>query len=157
MWTGQGTILGQGLFSLDTLSNISNIKSIFTIIVIILIFLRIMGIIWTAKDIATRTNSILLQVISIILVTIFTPILGLPLYKVIRPVSYKKDKIPRREACATGLIACYNCHTLNPREYICCINCGEHLKIKCKECGSDYPHTYQYCNVCGAPNLDIEK
>ena len=124
------------------------------IAVIFLVFLRVVCIIWTARDIIHRTNSFSLQVISILLVTFLTPFVGLPLYFLVRPISFKKDRIPRREACASSLVECYNCHTLNPKEYVCCVACGERLKIKCKECGNSYPHSFGYCNICGAPNID---
>jgi RNA polymerase subunit RPABC4/transcription elongation factor Spt4 len=119
-----------------------------------LIFLRIISIIRTARDINTRTNNSFVQIISILLVTLLTPIIWLPLYLIMRPVYFKKDKIPRREANATNLVVCYNCKTLNPKEYNCCINCWEHLKVKCKECEGKYPHDYHYCNQCGAPNIE---
>ncbi|MEI8091646.1 MAG: zinc ribbon domain-containing protein [bacterium] len=88
------------------------------------------------------------------LVTFLSPILGLPVYFIIRPVYYKNDSIPRRESCALNLVACDNCHTLNPKEYECCIACGEKLKVVCKQCGKQYPHAYAYCPICGAPNIE---
>ncbi|MEI7919340.1 MAG: hypothetical protein WCH65_03945 [bacterium] len=57
--------------------------------VIFLVFLRVVAIIWTTKDIINRTNSFSLQVISILLVTFLTPFVGLPLYFLVRPLSYK--------------------------------------------------------------------
>jgi hypothetical protein len=106
------------------------------------------------KDIINRTNSFSLQIISILFVTFLTPLVWLPIYFLIRPLSYKRDRIPRREACASNLIPCYNCNTLNSKEYVCCIACGERLKVKCKECGNSYAHSFAYCNICGAPNID---
>jgi RNA polymerase subunit RPABC4/transcription elongation factor Spt4 len=138
------------------LSNFSSLENLSTTIIIVLIFLRIVSIIRTAKDISARTNSHLMQIVSILLVTFFTPIIGLPIYHIIRPIWYKKDKMPRREACISTMTVCQKCNTLNPKEYECCINCGERLKISCKECGTDYPHNYSYCPKCGAPNITIK-
>jgi hypothetical protein len=121
---------------------------------LLLIFLWIIAVIWTAKDILARTNNSGLQVISILLVTLLSPLIGLPLYFIVRPVYFKKDLIPRRESCALNLITCGNCHTLNPKEYECCIACGEKLKISCKECSKEFPHVYGYCPACGAPNIE---
>lgn len=141
--------------SLSSLFNVSGVALRMNILAIFLIFLRIVAIIRTTKDIINRTNSFSLQVISILLVTFLTPLIGLPLYFLIRPITYKRDRIPRREACASNLVPCYNCHTLNPREYVCCIACGERLKVKCKQCGNSYAHSFAYCNICGAPNIDL--
>lgn len=124
------------------------------IFAIFLVFLWIVAIIRVTKDIINRTNSFSLQVISVLLVTFLTPLVGLPIYFLVRPISLKTDRIPWREACASNLVACYNCQTLNPKEYVCCISCGERLKIKCKECGNTYAHSFAYCNNCGAPNID---
>lgn len=141
--------------SFSSLFNVSGVALRMNILAIFLIFLRIVAIIRTTKDIINRTNSFSLQVISILLVTFLTPLIGLPLYFLIRPITYKRDRIPRREACASNLVPCYNCHTLNPREYVCCIACGERLKVKCKQCGNSYAHSFAYCNICGAPNIDL--
>ncbi|NOZ44174.1 MAG: hypothetical protein GXP45_03415 [bacterium] len=52
------------------------------------------------------------------------------------------------------MIMCYNCHTLNPKEYNNCIACGEILRIACKQCNEKHPHNYRYCPKCGAPNIE---
>ena len=127
-------VLDNSSWTLASLFGASGVSLRINIIAIFLIFFRVVAIIRTSKDIINRTNSFSLQVISILLVTFLTPLVGLPLYFLIRPLSYKRDRIPRREACASNLVPCYNCNTLNPREYVCCIACGERLKIKCKEC-----------------------
>ena len=155
MGTWVGVVLDKSSWSLSSLFSTSGVSLRINIIMIFLIFLRVIAIIRTAKDIINRTSSFSLQVISILLVTFLTPLVGLPLYFLVRPISYKRDRIPRREACASNLVPCYNCTTLNPKEYVCCIACGERLKIKCKECWNSYAHSFAYCNICGAPNIDL--
>ena len=154
MWSWIGVILNKSTWSIDWLIQANWIWFILNIILIVFVFLRIISILRVAKDIISRTNNSWLQIISILLVTFLTPIIWLPLYHVIKPIYYKKDRIPRREACASSLTPCYNCGILNPKEYECCINCGEQLKIKCKECSNHYPQVYSYCNSCWAPNID---
>lgn len=154
MDTSVGTVIDKSTRSFSSIFSASGMALWINIAVMFFIFLWIIVIIWTTRDIINRTNSFSLQVISILLVTFLTPIVWLPIYHLIRPIYYKKDRIPRREACASNLVECYNCHTLNPKEYVCCIACGERLKVKCKECGNSYPHSFAYCNVCGAPNID---
>ncbi len=155
MGTWVGVVLDKSSWTLASLFGGSGVSFWINAIAIFLIFLRLVAIIRVTKDVINRTNSFSLQVISILFVTFLTPLVGLPLYFLIRPISYKRDRIPRREACASNLVPCYNCNTLNPKEHICCIVCGERLKIKCKECWNNYAHSFGYCNVCGAPNIDI--
>lgn len=132
-----------------------SLEGLYTTIIIIFIFLWIISIIRTAKDISSRTNSTTLQVISILLVTFFSPLIGLPLYHIIKPIWYKKDRMPRREAFISNMIICQKCKTINSKDYECCINCGEKIKITCKECGSLYPHNYHYCPKCWWPNIEL--
>lgn len=155
MGTWVGVVLNKSSWSLASLFGGNGLTLWINIIVVFFIFLRIVAIIWVTKDIINRTNSFSLQVISILFVTFLTPLIWLPLYFLVRPMSYKKDRIPRREACASNLIPCFNCHVLNPKEYTCCIACGERLKTKCKECWNSYAHSFAYCNSCGAPNIDV--
>ncbi len=155
MDTWVGLVLDKSSWSFSSLLNSGGVSLWINIAVMFLIFLRIVAIIRTTKDIIHRTNSFGLQMISIVMVTLFTPVIGLPLYFLIRPLSYKMDRIPWREACASNLIACYNCGTLNAKEHVCCVSCGERLKVKCKECWNSYAHSFAYCNICGAPNIDL--
>ena len=139
------------------LSNIlaaQGIEFVMQIVTTLLIIFWILAIIWVAKDSGSRTHKLGFQMISIILVTLLTPILGIPIYLVLRPIAYKHDRLPWREAAVMNLIVCYNCGTLNPRDHEFCLACGEALKIKCKQCNKNYPHTYDYCQSCGAPNIE---
>jgi hypothetical protein len=154
MGTWVGVILDKSSRSLSSLFGVSGVALRINIIAVFFVFLRIISIIRVTRDIIHRSNSFSLQVISILFLTFLTPLVWLPLYLLIRPMNYKTDRIPRREACASNLVACYNCTTLNPKEYLCCVACGERLKIKCKECGNNYAHSFAYCNICGAPNID---
>ena len=149
---------GSGLTNNPNLdfTQFSWLENLSTAIIVALIFLRIISIVRTARDISARTNSYILQIVSILLVTFLSPIIWLPLYHIIKPIWYKKDKIPRREAFISNMTLCQNCNTLNPKEYECCINCGKKLKVICRECSTDYPHNYHYCPKCGAPNINIK-
>ncbi len=149
-----GMVVDKSTRNLSTLFSASGVALWINIAAVFFIFFWVIVVVWTTKDIINRTTSFSLQIISIVLVTFLTPIVWLPLYFLIRPLSYKKDRIPWREACASNLIPCYNCSTLNAKEYVCCIACGERLKIKCKECWNNYAHSFAYCNICGAPNID---
>lgn len=133
------------------INNIFTSSEIIKIIIIFFMFLWIISIIWTAKDISHRTKNLFHQSIHILLVTILSPLIGLPIYFILRPIHYHKDKLPRREAEVMKLLNCYNCRTLNFKTYDFCTNCGEPLKIKCKKCWNKCCYTYAYCNECWWP------
>lgn len=142
------------LWEID-LSQLANLDKVGIAAVSFIIFLWLICIICVAKDISARTENHFIQIISIIFVTFLTPIVWLPIYRAIRPIGYKRDKTPWRDACLSNSIICTNCDTLNPKEYNCCIKCGKKLKVKCKECEKEFTHDYQYCPYCGAPNLKV--
>ena len=139
---------------LDTQNPEGSSKTIAIIIVWIVIFFWIITIIRTAKDISARTDSSFFHIISVLFITLLTPIIGLPLYLAIRPIWYKWDKTSWRDSCLSSSCVCQSCWTLNPKEYKNCIKCGEKLVVTCKECNKEYPNEYRYCPSCWAPNIE---
>ena len=113
----------------------------------------ITSIIWVARDSIQRTDSVWLYTLYILLVTVFTPLIGIPIYLLIRPMNYIKDRIPRRESMVIKNIPCEKCGMMNLHKHRYCVFCGEKLTCTCKECGKSYPYHYEYCFYCGAPNL----
>lgn len=77
------------LFTNDNLLQLQGIQQMINWILSFFIFCWILSIIWVSKDIHARTNSIVLQCICILIITICTPIIGLPIYRTIRPLKYK--------------------------------------------------------------------
>ena len=146
--------LGQLIWLIQTGWEAESSKNLTMIIVWILAFLWIIIIIWTAKDISARTDSSFFHIISILFVTLLTPIIWLPLYLAIRPIWYKWDKTSWRDSCLSSSCVCQNCWTLNPKEYKNCIKCWEKLVVVCKECDNEYPNEYRYCPNCWAPNIE---
>lgn len=123
-------------------------------LIVLFVIFWVLSIVWVARDSLARSNKLSTQVISIMIVTLLSPIIGLPLYLTFRPIRYSHDTLPRREAAVMSMIVCYNCAALNPKDHEYCLACGEPLKIKCKQCGKNYPHSYGYCSDCGAPNIE---
>lgn len=120
----------------------------------IVLFLWVIFILWTMKDISARSNSVLVQILCILLVGVGTPIVWLPLYLLFRPIRYKWDRIGRREALALQIVQCYACGSRNPIFHDYCIACGSELTVKCKECKHHYQLHYEFCPSCGAPNTE---
>lgn len=132
--------------------NASN--DVFTRWVGVALFLRVITILRTMKDIGARTHNVFVQILSILLVGIGTPIIGLPLYLLFRPIRYKWDRLARREALVLQVAQCYGCGTRNPNFHDYCISCWSELSVKCKECKHHYQLHYEFCPSCGAPNTE---
>lgn len=156
MGTGVWVVLNKSTWDLWYLFNVWNIWIIINILLIVFVFFWIASIIRVLKDISARTDNAFLQIVSMLCVTLLTPVFGLPLYLIIRPIYYKKDKMLRREAVMADVSFCLNCNSMNSSDNEHCVNCGEPIKIWCKQCASKYNSNYKYCPDCGAPNIEIE-
>ena len=74
MDTSAGMVIDKSTRNLSTLFSVSGVALWINIVAVFFIFLWVIAVIWTTKDIINRTNSFSLQIISIVLVTLFTPI-----------------------------------------------------------------------------------
>jgi len=110
-------------------------------------------ILWTARDIYARSDNGGFQFVCILLVIVGSPLIGLPLYLLIRPISLKDDIVGRQTLIDMESVTCGSCMRPNLTGYDHCVFCGSTLKIHCKNCKEMYPHTHRYCFKCGAPNL----
>lgn len=128
----------------------------FYVIISPFIIFWVWTILWTTKDISQRTDNLAYQLFSMLLVFIWTPFIGFPLYFIIRPSS-KLDDIWWKDAIRTNVIKCFECETYNLSSNKFCVECWNKLKINCKQCWKGYYYWYNYCPECWAPNTDIEE
>ena len=75
--------------------------------------LRLAILIWTIKDASARSSSFWFQLLSVVLIIWFTPILWLLIYIAIRPQWWKRDKTPWRDTLFQKTQICENCWELN--------------------------------------------
>ncbi|MBQ9553457.1 hypothetical protein IJU97_00365 [bacterium] len=68
-----------------------------------------MCVIWVLRDAMARSNSSFYQFISVFLVVVLTPIIGLPLYLAFRPLVYKWERGVWREALEQTITECPHC------------------------------------------------
>lgn len=86
-------IVGSGdTVPIETIAQFNGLEVIVSSMIGFYIFLRILSIIWVSRDIHARTQSTILQLIAILLVTFLSPLIWLPLYITMRPVRYKPIK-----------------------------------------------------------------
>lgn len=120
-------------------------------------------IIWVVKDITNRTTNILVQVLSILIVILFTPIFGLPIYLLIRPRTtifekyYEEEtqleseeneeieeKIEKKE-----ILKCPHCSKHIEDDFLFCPYCKEKLTKKCEKCNKEIKIYWSNCPYCG--------
>lgn len=101
-------------------------------LLVILLWLTVL--VWVLKDSIARSKNIAFHVIAILLVTVLTPIFGLPLYLAIRPISYCQDRATARSMLISLTQTCPHCKAKNPNAYAFCFSCGHHLVRDCTHC-----------------------
>lgn len=138
---------------LDTIFSPNNTSELNTLIWSMIAIIWIYCTLRAARDIYSRSDSSLFQLFCIFLVIVGSPIIGLPLYLLIRPLTRKDDSLGRQMLIDMESVPCSSCMRPNLTGYDHCVFCGSALKISCKNCKEMYPHTHQYCYKCGAPNL----
>ena len=121
---------------------------------IIIFLIRLAILIRTIKDASARSSSFWFQLLSVLLIIGFTPILWLLLYIAIRPQWWKRDKTPWRDTLFQKSQICDNCWEFNQIDHLYCTSCWESLHISCRECQNKYSSSYSYCPNCGAPRLE---
>lgn len=110
------------------------------------------SVIWTVRDITDRTGNVLIQTFSVLLVVIFTPILGLPLYLLIRPRTTLAEKYYEEAGIAESeyVSVCPKCDGEVGEDFRFCPHCGEELLDACANCGAPKEKDWKFCAVCGS-------
>ena len=111
-------------------------------------------VLWAFKDIATRTRNVAFQLLCGLIAGI--PIIGLPIYFLLRPTRQLDDK-DWRETTTFDYTLCPGCNTINNRNHNYCINCWNMLRTECKECKENFWLDFAYCPNCWGPNLALEE
>jgi hypothetical protein len=110
------------------------------------------SVIWTVRDITDRTGNLLIQTFSVLLVVVFTPILGLPLYLLIRPRTTLAERYYEEAGIAESeyVSVCPNCDTEVGEDFRYCPHCGGQLLDECPACGAPKDKDWKFCASCGS-------
>ncbi len=113
-------------------------------------------VIWTLRDIRSRTHDIFAWVLAVILVLAAGPI-GLLLYVLIRPketMAQQFDRQLEEEALLRDITtrrACPSCQAVTEPEWLVCPHCRTELRRTCGECGRPLELDWVLCPFCKAP------
>jgi RNA polymerase subunit RPABC4/transcription elongation factor Spt4 len=111
-------------------------------------------IVWTFRDIRARSRDILAQILSPLLVAIFT-LPGILVYILLRPKETLSDAYERalaEEAVLQDLEdrrTCPSCQRVIREDYILCPHCQHQLREHCVNCGRLINPTWELCPYCG--------
>jgi RNA polymerase subunit RPABC4/transcription elongation factor Spt4 len=116
-------------------------------------------VIWTFRDIRSRSRDVFAQILATLMVLIFFPFFPLPgliLYMILRPRQTLAEVYERsleEEALLQGIeerMACPGCNRRIHEEYMICPTCHTRLKKACVSCGRLLHLRWNICPWCGA-------
>jgi RNA polymerase subunit RPABC4/transcription elongation factor Spt4 len=114
-------------------------------------------VVWTFRDIRSRTQDFLSQILATVLAAVF-PIAGLLIYMILRPRQTLAE-IYERQLEEESLLAemterqtCGNCHARIETDFQVCPSCGQKLKRSCPKCERLLELRWTFCPYC-ATNL----
>jgi len=140
---------------LDSLSKALGFIVGFMVAFLIIFWLSL--IIWTFRDIRSRTQDLLSQILATVLVTVFF-VGGLFIYLILRPRQTLAE-IYERQLEEESLLAemterqtCNHCHARIESDFQICPSCGQKLKRPCPKCERLLELRWAFCPYC-ATNL----
>jgi len=148
---------------LKFLIEIITIENVVKFFVLYFIIIWIFLIVWVAKDISNRTQSSFMQVISVLIMILFTP-LGIFLYLLIRPwktlfdqyseeieenLKFLNDEVKAKIWKENfEVISCPQCKAEIEKEFKFCPSCKAKLKKICENCWEILELDCKKCPSC---------
>lgn len=141
------------------------------LVVIYFFIIWISIIVWVLKDITNRTNSLLLQLLSLLIVVFLTP-LWVFLYLLIRPAKTNLEKMYKEIDDNLDLLSrimkdkywncdstnrCPTCNTKLMDDFKYCPVCSTKVKVTCKECKKELDPDWKVCPYCSKKVKDKEE
>jgi RNA polymerase subunit RPABC4/transcription elongation factor Spt4 len=119
-------------------------------------------VIWTYRDIRTRSRDPLVQILSTLLVGVLS-LPGVIVYLILRPARTLEEDYQRtleEEALLQALEdlpLCPGCERRVKDAWQVCPNCHTKLKKSCEECGSLMELPWNICPFCGTPAPGVRR
>ena len=111
-------------------------------------------IVWTYRDVRSRSRDVLAQILAVLLVVVFN-VFGLLVYTLLRPRTTLAEEYERslaEEAILQDLEErrlCPSCQRRVAPDYIVCPWCHHQLKLRCVGCGRLLNPSWDVCPYCG--------
>lgn len=113
---------------------------------------------WVYRDVRQRTDDLVTQLVGIAIALAF-PIVGLPVYFVLRPRETLQDSYDRQleESVILSELhnqsVCPNCRRPAQPDFVVCAHCATSLKQACQQCGRLLHVQWRHCPYCAAPRV----
>jgi RNA polymerase subunit RPABC4/transcription elongation factor Spt4 len=113
-------------------------------------------VVWTFRDIRSRTRDVFAWFLATVLVLILGPI-GWLLYFLLRPretLAQVYDRQLEEEVLLRDITvrrACRKCQTVTEADWLLCPRCGTELRHQCADCGRPLELDWIACPYCTAP------
>jgi len=127
-----------------------------TLVIGYLALIWLATVIWTYRDISSRTRDPISQAVSVSIVVVL-PLIGLPIYMALRPpetLQHAYDREIEQEAILADIqtmSACPSCRRPAEADFRVCAYCGTNLKEPCPRCNQLMLHAWRYCPHCATP------
>jgi RNA polymerase subunit RPABC4/transcription elongation factor Spt4 len=124
-------------------------------VVAYVLVLWVAALVWTYRDVVSRTSDTFTQTIALILVLVFN-IPGLLVYLVLRPKDTLMDAYDRQLEAEALLheiqeqASCPRCRRKVDQDFIVCPYCRSALRTPCEQCGRPMASSWVLCPYCGA-------
>lgn len=138
-------------------SNIT-VDSVIKFVILYFFVIWVAFVIWIVKDITNRTTNIFLQISSILIVIVFTPIFWLPIYLLIRPRStifekyYEEEEFEEwqeeQEEVVVEECTCPKCWKDVNSDFQFCPYCEFKLVSGCSNCNKPIRSEWKICPYC---------
>jgi RNA polymerase subunit RPABC4/transcription elongation factor Spt4 len=143
----------------------ANLQSIISLVLLLLgafgVLFLIALILWTFRDIRSRSRDILVQILATLLVLVFN-IPGLMLYFILRP-RHTLDEAYEHALGQEALLQdieeryiCPNCRRKAEADYLLCPHCRTQLRTRCPQCGRLLHLHWEVCPYCGQEQTQAE-
>lgn len=118
-------------------------------------------VVWTFRDIRSRTRDVFAWLLATVLVLVLGPI-GWLLYFLLRPretLAQVYDRQLEEEVLLRDITerrACPKCQAVTEAEWLLCPHCGVELRQKCADCGRPLELNWIACPYCSAPVANVK-
>lgn len=142
------------------LNNLTLVLSVFGAAFLFALWVSL--VIWTYRDIRSRSRDQLIQILATLLVGLLN-IPGALVYLVLRPPRRLEDEYQRtleEEALLATIedqLLCPGCERRVKDNWMVCPNCQTKLKKNCHECNALMELPWNICPYCGAPELGMRR
>lgn len=142
----------QPIINLDALGDVFVYLSVFLGAVVAGLLISL--VVWTYRDIRTRSRDRLAQILSALLV-LFLNLPGLLIYLILRPAETVDEKYQRsleEEALLAHIeanVSCPGCGSVTDSNWQICPHCHTRLQKPCENCGRLMELPWQLCPFCG--------